>query len=146
MRNACLLIAVLTANVAVSSEPGKLSLAALQDTTRTTGCGCRLTLPKQPASVVLLSEFDAPAWLNVGDGDVQVAFAKQRGSCRLDRVGAKCATSYSGAGLKVTLRTKVVGVCAPDDESCEVADVAGELTAVRGSERITTQVEGICGC
>lgn len=111
--------------------------------------GCSLWLlgdrPYSLRRVVLLSNFNGNAVINIGGRDTPLRLVDTTDTRSIPKKGDRTMYHYRGKGVDVVVRYIVTGVCAPDDEACEAEDYDATLTVKTSSGKRVVRATGICG-
>lgn len=83
--------------------------------------------------------------MNIGGRDTALALVESSGAKRESKKGDRSTYHYRGEGVDVVVKYVVTGVCAPDDESCEVTNYDALITVATRSAKRTIRAHGICG-
>jgi len=88
--------------------------------------------------------------MNIDGHDVDLKITGSAGMDRdMDRelkVGDRYSETYTGDGLKTRIDYVVTGVCAPNDESCEVINLDATITVERNGSKQQIKASGLLGC
>jgi hypothetical protein len=142
---------LITAGVSGQSpQPGRLPTIGFVKNAAAFGeGGCTLWLLTDRALTderrVFLSNFEDRAVVNVDGRDVEmklVGSSNAEGEAKKGRIST---FRYRGTGVDVIVRYVVTGLCAPDDEQCEVVSYDAELAVMTHPGQRTLRAHGICG-
>jgi len=130
------------------SKP-RLDVGYIQDDASFDGAGCSLWFRADKIYTngrnIFVSDYNEHALMHVDGRDTPLALVKSYEPDGEVKKGLRSTYIYRGDGIDVVIKYVVVGVCAPDDESCEVTqmDAVVSVTARRGKARF--RAHGICG-
>jgi hypothetical protein len=111
--------------------------------------GCQLRLSKDHSDssqrFIFLSDFENHAVMNIDGRDVHLAPVSSRDKKTELKKGDRSVFRYRGNGVEVAVTYVVTGLCAPDDERCEVTKYNATITVTLGSAKRVLAAHGICG-
>jgi len=84
--------------------------------------------------------------MNIDGHDVDLKMTGGAGMDRELKVGDRYSETYTGDGLKARIDYVVTGVCAPNDESCEVINLDATITVERNGSKQQIKASGLLGC
>jgi hypothetical protein len=137
------------ASVAWAGESTLMGPLKNQKVAQGCGCGFARTGARPPLDyLIFASKYQGPAWVNIRGQDTKLEPLDPNVLCMLERLGDRCAMRFKGAGINVVIDVSATWVCPddPDDESCEVTKLEGNLTITMGKARELQSVVGGCGC
>jgi hypothetical protein len=130
-------------------QQSKPTIGFVQNANEFDGAGCTLWLPDdQNHSAkrrVLVSDFDKRAIMNIDGRDTPLMLVESKERKGEPQKGDHSSFRYRGKGIEATIGYVVVGLCAPDDESCEVISYDASLTVTTRSGRRVLTAHGVCG-
>ena len=141
--------AILSGQIAATRTSAKRELANgfVQNTREFDGAGCSLWLPSDRAYSserrIFLSDLDNHAAININGRDTALMLVNFREPKGEAKKGDRSSYRYRGEGVEVGIKFIVSGVCAPDDESCEVIHYDATITS-RPAKRVLVS-QGLCG-
>jgi len=125
-------------------------IGIIQETKFFHDCGTSLMLPEDYKSHNDKYVFDADLGefcrMNIDGHDVDLKMTGGAGMDRELKVGDRYSETYTGDGLKARIDYVVTGVCAPNDESCEVINLDATITVERNGSKQQIKASGLLGC
>jgi hypothetical protein len=125
------------------------ALGFIRNTDDFDGAGCSLwrlgDRTYTDGRYILLADFGERAVVNLGGRDTPLKLVGSSGANREHKKGDRLMYHYRGEGVNVVIKYIVTGVCAPDEESCEVTNYDAEITIATRSGKRTLRAHGICG-
>lgn len=94
---------------------------------------------------IFLADFGTRAIININRRDVELTLIKSQDDHREPKIGDRSVYRYRGKGIEVTVKYVVTGVCAPENESCEVTHYDATITTVTPSAKRTIRAHANCG-
>jgi hypothetical protein len=113
------------------------------------GAGCSLQLPadnrKHNERYVFRSDYEDNAVLNINGKDARFKLVSHREPQGNLKKGQRSTWSYTAEGIHVRVDYVVIGVCDPNDESCEVTYYDATITVTHGNDKQVVKAKGSCG-
>jgi hypothetical protein len=111
--------------------------------------GCQLWLSTDHNNgsdrFIFLSDLENHAVMNVNERDVLLdPVSSTEHKAQLKR-GDRSVNRFRGGGVEVVVRYVVTGLCAPEDENCEVTGYNATIAVSLGSAKRVLAAHGICG-
>ncbi len=133
-----------------SNKPERLpDVGFIRNTGEFDGAGCSLWLLGDRTNsrdrYILLADSGERAVMNIGGRDTALKLVRSTGGNSELKKGDRLTYRYHGEAVDVVVRYVVTGVCAPDDESCEVTNYDATVTVQTRSGKRTVRAHGICG-
>ena len=94
---------------------------------------------------LFLSDFAGRAVMNINGRDAALKLIEPKEPKGEPKKGESSTYRYRGAGVEVVVRYVVTGICAPDDESCEVTNYKALVTVTTASGTRALPAHGTCG-
>jgi hypothetical protein len=94
---------------------------------------------------VLLADLGEHAVMNIGERDVPLKLLEPSPANREKKKGDRSTYRYRGDGVDVVANYVATGICAPDDEACEVTNYDAVITVASRSGKRRVRAHGICG-
>jgi hypothetical protein len=94
---------------------------------------------------VFRSDFDGRAVINLNGRDTLLKLVSSTTPKRESKKGDRSIARYRGEGVEVIVHYLITGLCAPDDEKCEVIDYEAVMEVSTPSGRRSVMAHGICG-
>ena len=151
MMTLALLLILATAKPAATPSPKPLQLSVLKQGPDE-GCGCAFAKSQKEFNADrFVADINESDQLRIGvDGVDRKCKLKEvsRHQQKHDEMTVGDTEDYlcKGDGFSVKMQKKITGVCAKDDESCEVIDYSLELDVTMGERKGHATLTGNCGC
>ena len=153
----CLAPSALAENLPLIENKNKtIAVGVLAADDAPSGCGCTYQHPKGKSEDTILG------WEVKGANETEYAFMRLNGklaklkmqgtkqivqkSKTRDSLGDKRIATFVGDNTTVEVHETAVKVCGKKEESCEVTNYRANLHIRSGSEELTIQTKGLCGC
>lgn len=114
------------------------------------GCGCSLSINKsdlRDRRYVFIYPMDGFAYINLNGNNLKLRMAAASPEIKREpKVGDRSWENWVAGNVKVRIDYTVTGVCAPDDEACEVTYYTSLLTIRSNGRKTVVKTVGLCGC
>ena len=125
------------------------TIAFVQNGADFDGTGCSLWLNNdrlfKDKTRIFLRDLGDRAVMNIGGSDKALMLVESFGVKDELKKGSRSTYRYRGDAVEVVVRYVVTGLCAPNDESCEVVNYDAVVTVITRSGKRTLRAHGICG-
>jgi hypothetical protein len=135
--------------LAVEAQTRSIRIAAIRDSDAFDGAGCSLQLlagnVRTKNRMIFESNYEGDALMNIDGEDIKLRLVRGHEPNKRPGRGDRSTFAYRAGDIGVRVDFVVTGVCAPEDESCEVTQYTATIRISRGKSKRVVKAVGICG-